>query len=170
MTEKEKILAKLKALAERGVGGEAENAQKALERLMKKYNIDEIDFENEKRIKREFRYSGTFGEKLLQQIIYMVMGDVDVYHYTGKSTKVRVVECTEAEAIEIEAVYNFYKEILEKGLKNYYSAFVQKEMLFPDKTKKHLNIPEKEYDPEVGLLYNAIEHHSRFVALLPEVK
>ena len=37
------LLLKLKALAERGTGGEKENAEKSLQRLMKKYGFTDAD-------------------------------------------------------------------------------------------------------------------------------
>ena len=46
MTEREELLRRLervKALAERGVGGEKENAEALLNRLMAKYGISEED-------------------------------------------------------------------------------------------------------------------------------
>ena len=48
MTEREELLRRLervKALAERGVGGEKENAEALLNRLMAKYGISEEDIE-----------------------------------------------------------------------------------------------------------------------------
>ena len=53
MSEKIEILNKLKALADHGIGGEKENAQVFLERLMKKYNVTEEKPDPERR-KREF--------------------------------------------------------------------------------------------------------------------
>lgn len=49
MTEREELLRRLervKALAERGVGGEKENAEALLNRLMAKYSISEEDIED----------------------------------------------------------------------------------------------------------------------------
>ena len=46
MTEREELLKRLervKALAERGVGGEKENAEALLKRLMEKYEISDED-------------------------------------------------------------------------------------------------------------------------------
>lgn len=41
--KKIELMKKLQRLAERGVGGEKEGAQKKLQQLMKKYNIEESD-------------------------------------------------------------------------------------------------------------------------------
>ena len=43
------MLNKLKALAERGVGGEKETAQRKLQELMEKYEIDENDLSDDKK-------------------------------------------------------------------------------------------------------------------------
>lgn len=43
--KKKQLLNKLKALAERGVGGEKETAQRKLQELMEKYEIDEMIYQ-----------------------------------------------------------------------------------------------------------------------------
>ena len=53
MTEREELLRRLervKALAERGVGGEKENAEALLNRLMAKYGISEEDIDRRARL------------------------------------------------------------------------------------------------------------------------
>lgn len=47
--KKKQLLNKLKALAERGVGGEKETVQRKLKELMKKYGVEEADLSDEKR-------------------------------------------------------------------------------------------------------------------------
>lgn len=46
--KKIELMKKLQRLAERGVGGEKEGAQKKLQQLMKKYNIEESDLSDDK--------------------------------------------------------------------------------------------------------------------------
>ena len=46
--KKVELMKKLQRLAERGVGGEKEDAQKKLQQLMKKYDIEESDLSNDK--------------------------------------------------------------------------------------------------------------------------
>lgn len=43
--DKTALLKKVRALAEHGVGGEAENAEKLLARMMKKYGISEEELD-----------------------------------------------------------------------------------------------------------------------------
>lgn len=165
MTNKETLLLKVKALAERGEGGEATAAAATLERLMKKYGITETDLDDEKRDDCEFRYSKPFEDRLLAQVIYMVMGDVPVYHWKGSRAKVKIVACTKAEKLEIETAFDFYRHHLEDGLNKYYSAFIQREGIFPDSTKKRKDTPARYLTPEEELLISAIQKHDRHKAL-----
>ena len=48
--DKTALLKKVRALAEHGVGGEAENAEKLLARMMKKYGISEEELDEETRL------------------------------------------------------------------------------------------------------------------------
>ena len=56
--KKIELMKKLQRLAERGVGGEKEGAQKKLQQLMKKYNIEESDLSDDK-LEDQCRMSGT---------------------------------------------------------------------------------------------------------------
>lgn len=49
--DKTALLKKVRALAEHGVGGEAENAEKLLARMMKKYGISEEELDEETRVR-----------------------------------------------------------------------------------------------------------------------
>ena len=56
--DKTALLKKIRALAEHGVGGEAENAEKLLARMMKKYGISEAELDEETRVRHDFTYHG----------------------------------------------------------------------------------------------------------------
>ena len=88
--KKVELMKKLQRLAERGVGGEKEGAQKKLQQLMKKYDIEESDLSDDKL------------EDHLNQM----------YHYrSGKGKKtIQGVQCTKAQAIQIGIEYEFYCE------------------------------------------------------------
>lgn len=62
MADEKKIefLKKLQTLAERGVGGEKLGAQRKLEELLKKYNIEEKDISDDKQEEFEFKFSTPF--------------------------------------------------------------------------------------------------------------
>ncbi|MEK3759667.1 DUF2786 domain-containing protein [Paenibacillus sp. FSL P4-0338] len=141
MYDKEKMLEKLKglkALAERGVAGEKESAQKMLEKLMEKYGINENDIAAETVEMAWFRYHDDSEFRLLNQILYMVLGDCDYYNKLGASKrkyKVLGAYCTAAEHLEIELNFEFYKRAMQEELKLFYSAFMNKNKLFPSDEK-----------------------------------
>ncbi|MCD8355973.1 MAG: DUF2786 domain-containing protein [Clostridia bacterium] len=155
-------LRKLKALAERGIEGERENAQKILDRLMKKYDIDHIDSAEENREIRYFRYSQKIEIELLGQIIYMVTGQQACYcksPLTGRKIKELGVLCSEAEAVEIEAAYAFYKDALEDELEIFMRAFVSRNDLFPDTTEEIPQAPLDSTSMKVAAMMMAMDHH-----------
>ena len=129
-------LKKLKELALRGVGGEREQAVALLEKLSKKYNIscDELDEDIIKEY--DFEYHGKEQEKLLKQTIYKITDDKNSfwnlqYTYSGRSCKTRLrANCTEAQKIEIEFLFDFYKRIWEKEKEALLQAFIQKHRIF----------------------------------------
>lgn len=75
---KEKTIArikKLQALAERGVGGEKETAQRMLDKMLKENGITTLkELENEEYEYTLFSYNGKHEIKLLRQCMYKVMG------------------------------------------------------------------------------------------------
>jgi len=128
----------LKALAERGVAGEKEAAQKMLEKLMQKYDISEVDIGKETVELAWFRYRDELESNLINQIIYMVIGDCDMYSKRGKGNrKYKLVGayCTAAERLEIELNFDFFNRAMQEELKFFYSAFLQKNKLFPPEEK-----------------------------------
>lgn len=72
--DKTALLKKIRALAEHGVGGEAENAEKLLARMMKKYGISEAELDEETRVRHDFTYHGGEEKKILKQVVYKVTG------------------------------------------------------------------------------------------------
>lgn len=159
-------LSKIKSLVDRGVGGEKENAEVLLKRLLKKYNLTEEELLNDTVREHEFRFYGTFGKQLFDQIVYAVMGNVDIYQYQRKrNCKSRFVYCTESEALEINEMFDFYRHYLDEGLRNYYLAFVQIEKIFPPVEKCDPTIPSTKLSEEVIKLSAMMEKHERHLKL-----
>lgn len=165
-----KKLAKIKALADRGVNGEQENAEALLDRLLAKYNIYEEDLLEDTVKEFEFQPYGVFGTKLFPQICANVVGyNVTVLYYVNKrNCKTRFVKCTEAQFIEISEMYEFYRYHLDKGLESYYKAFIQKERLFPeDVDVEEMSWEEtlKYYESDSYKLQQAMTKHERYLKL-----
>lgn len=114
--KKKQLLNKLKALAERGVGGEKETAQRKLQELMEKYEIDENDLSDDKKEKYQFKYKNEFEKKLIKQIAYRTFKkewSERMYTYSrgrGKRS-IMLIECTKAEEIQLRIEYEFYKDL-----------------------------------------------------------
>ena len=138
MTERERLLEKLgkvKALADRGEGGEKESAERTLAALMKRYGITEEDLEDTKATIHWIRYKTDWERRLLGQLAYMHLGAGHSFgcvgRYTKRPRKEVGVECTPAQYIEIEADFAFYSEAMKEEMELFYSAFLQKNGLFP---------------------------------------
>ena len=137
---KEELIKKVKALAERGEGGEKLNAQKMLAELMKKYNIKEEDIAED--IVKEFtiKIPSVFKSMALaSQIVFSVLGrevdeDKGLYTYGNRRNKA-IVRSTSAEFLEIEAKFKFYLHHYKIELERFYGAFVQANELFPPPEK-----------------------------------
>lgn len=113
------MLKKIRALAERGVGGEADNAEEILRRLMEKYGVSEDELDEEERRRHDFEYHGKEQEKLLRQVVYKVTGGYAynlVYRASGRKVKTRLgADCTAAEKVEIEFLFDFYIIKIQDG-------------------------------------------------------
>ena len=116
--DKTALLKKIRALAEHGVGGEAKNAEKLLARMMKKYGISEAELDEETRVRHDFTYHGGEEKKILKQVVYKVTGGYTyelVYTASGRKVRTQLgADCTPAEKVEIEYLFDFYKRLWEK--------------------------------------------------------
>lgn len=131
-------LAKIKELAERGVGGEKETAMRMYEELKARYEIEDEEITLDKVTLHWFGYADELEERVLRWIFYKVTGDASYHIYTGKYSrrKKRGCDCTEIEAAEITLLYNFYKEELKRELEAFLVAFRWGNDLFPDETAR----------------------------------
>ena len=132
--DKAALLKKIRALAERGVGGEADNAEEILRRLMEKYGVSEDELDEEERRRHDFEYHGKEQEKLLRQVVYKVTGGYAynlVYRASGRKVKTRLgADCTAAEKVELEFLFDFYTRLWERERDAFLSAFIQKHRIF----------------------------------------
>lgn len=86
----EEMLKKLKALMEKGIGGEAANAKRILESLLKKEGKTLEDYLNNPNIEKKrywFSYSNTYQKILLQQILFYVLDCNSIMQTTNRNKK-----------------------------------------------------------------------------------
>lgn len=142
-------LLKIKALAERGEGGEKESALKLYHKLLRKYDIDEKSLQSDELKKRWFAYESDIEENLLVQIFYMVTGDTKYFrrHSPTKGHQCGCI-CTEFEKTEIRFYFEFYKDALQQEMEAFLMAFKLKNHLFPDESAR-CYVPGEEEDTEM---------------------
>lgn len=124
---------KLKALAERGHGGEKTNAEDQLKRLIDKYGIKLENIEQPILQFRIFKFDekDELHKKFVRQIILSVIGLKDFY-YSGLIHNNWTVEIDDLQFIEISEKIDFYWPIFKSDLEIFYTAFVQKNELTVD--------------------------------------
>lgn len=163
MTEKSiELIKKLKALADKGVGGEKVTAQQLLERELKKLGltIEDIDSILEPLIEFEFKFESKEHKKFLIQIAHSIKNPCRTYklYRNGKLLSKICLEFTSAEAVEFSAKAEFYwaRYQEEKGL--FYKAFIQKNRLFTKGPGSPRELTEEDY--KVLQMADALDRHN----------
>lgn len=120
---------KLKALADKGVGGEKTNATTMLNNLLKKHNLTIEDIEGEEKKDYFFKLKPE-DLQLWNQIIHKVNWEIKCY---GEFPKKKIKElnlrgnymitCTVSEYIEIETMLEIYTRLYKEELEIFYTAF-----------------------------------------------
>jgi O-glycosyl hydrolase len=167
----EKILElarKLKALAERGIGGEKENAAAMLNRLMKQHGIT-IDMISGTEKKDFVFYTVQERRQFLVQIIANVLGkkcNIFSYPSDARRKKKRVgTTCSPAEAVEIQAKFDFFWKAWESELDVFYSAFIQTNKLYSKKTgdeddeERELTLAERQKLWKMANMMQGMDRH-----------
>lgn len=135
---------KIKALAEQGIDGEKENAEKLLKSLMKKHNISIEDLEDEKVEPFYFQIPPSKHE-LEYRILHQLTGMFKIKLYGRFPPKVMkeyglkgnyMIECSKLLYLEINAKYEFYIARMEKRIDEFFYAFCIKNNLLVDPGKK----------------------------------
>lgn len=154
------LLKKLKTLAERGVGGEKENAATKLSELMAKYGVSEADLSDDVLNDYEFVYKDQYQRKILIQIFYKVNHERDVLRYRhGRGQRsVLLFRATAAEALEVRLEYDFYCDLWDDEVKFFLEAFIQKHRIFWDNPDPE---PDSYWDRDklsrLGLMVDAMQ-------------
>ena len=128
-------LKKVRELALRGTAGERESAQQLFDDMVKKYNLQDYNFDDELVEDFIFTYHGKQQLRLLTQIYYKVTNNPSLSQLTNRKTgrRLRTMasgKCTEAQCIEINFMFDFYLKLLNEEEELFFTAFVQKHQLF----------------------------------------
>ncbi len=125
MENKNELLKKIKELANRGVDGEKDNAQRLLKQLMDKHGITDEDMESSDIINKVYDFPKP--EKLFWQILSTVSPkDPDYVFLSGK--KKMVIRLTASEHVDFEIKLHFYLALFKKEWKfieeNFLTSFI----------------------------------------------
>ena len=162
MENKVELLLKIKALAERGIGGERQEAKKRLEVLMLKFGITDEMLGAETVECCWFKYREKLDKRLLNQVIYMVLGNGDTYK-RGRYKEVGVY-CTAAQRLEIQLAFEFYDRAMWEEMRLFYKAFLSNNDIFPPDNKQRAPLPSDELSHEerfrIAMMMEGVERHS----------
>lgn len=135
---------KIKALAEQGIEGEKDNAEKLLKSLMKKHIISIEDLEDEK-VERFYFQIPPSTHELEYRVLHQLTGifKIKLYgRFPPKSMKKYrlkgnyMIECSKVIYLEINAKYEFYIARMEKRIDEFFYAFCIKNNLLVDPGEK----------------------------------
>ena len=125
-----KTLMALKALAERGEGGEKEKAHALFNKLLGKHGLTLEDLEI-KDLKWQWFKVKIYQRTFFNYIVDNVIGEnwEQRQHETKKSEY--CVFCTNLDAIEIEGKFEFYWRVFQNDIPDFMKAFFRENKLFP---------------------------------------
>ena len=137
-------LKKLKALAERGCGGEAENAQRLLERLCAANGIDlGLLNDEEKKSRYTFNIGCNRVFKTLFAQCYCKVSNSLRMSYRQETRSEISLELTQVDYAELKGLYEWHKANFEKELedikKTIIHAYCQKHRLYPESPSETSN-------------------------------
>lgn len=159
---------KLQALAERGVGGEKETAEKMLQRMLEKNGIRSLDeLQSEEYEYVLFPYNGKYEMKLLKQCIYKVLmaaGDRTYYRTKGKRQKLGIY-CTKVQKIEIQMEFDFYRKEFYEELDLFMIAFINAQKIFPPDAPVENSDSLSERDMKILHMAGGIDKRTRTVMI-----
>ncbi len=125
---------KVAVLAERGVGGERQQAKKILAKSLARYGVTlaELRRDDSEKIIKKYPVKNKLAKKLLCQVASCVINSGDIKHRWLKSGKSVEIFLTETQHIEVDAMYSYYLKLLEGDINLLYIAFVNKHDIFCD--------------------------------------
>lgn len=126
---------KLLALARQGVGGEAANAERFLQKMLDKHGMTMADLEDRQQpVKRvNFKWSEPLHRRLLVAVICKVLNTTSFDHWKRPRERSSFrVELTATQHVEVDLMMAAYWPALQRQTELMLAAFSHKNNLFPD--------------------------------------
>lgn len=159
------FLAKIKKLADNGIGGEKANATALLQKLIKKHNISPEELELDTKIDEyAFKFAGRLEKTIVCQCVVMVIENARGRYGRSKL----LVKCTKLQYVEVSALAEFYIRALHKDLDTFMNAFIHKNNLFPSDSnpvKKEYTAAELEELEKMLEMMKGMEAHGYYKKL-----
>jgi len=135
----------LLALSSIGVGGEAVNAEEALNRLLEKHGLqlEDICDESKGLVEVELKYRTALERRLISQILLNITQDLDLTIYKTKGIKEISCMVTTSQRAEIVIRYDLFRRDLKNQMNTLYRAFLIKNKIFsparPDEEEREMS-------------------------------
>ena len=155
------LLKKVYRLAERGESGERDAARRMLDKLMKKYHIDEADLSDDAVRDFEFTYHSEYEKTILSQVFYKIAPKRVHGHYRrGKGSRTTLwITCTEAEGLQIGIEYDFYREIWKDEVGMFLRAFIHKHEIYDMSPGHATSDIDAETRRRLAKMINSLQDH-----------
>lgn len=134
------LVRKVKKLADRGVGGEADSAKIKLKRLYEKYNLTDDDFvELQESYNRYFIIRHSLDKKLLSNLICMIL---ETPAFTcGESNNAIRIKLTDDQYNNILQAYEYYQKMFDDYSKYLMQAIISRNAIGFVPKPKHTSAP-----------------------------
>lgn len=142
MTEEiQQKLAKVYELVKRGEQGEKIAAEKALKRLMKKYNLTKEALNDLKLRKYTFKYASELDLKLFQQLMYYFLRDKDYQLYKHTlGVKEISVKLEYLDFVQIETAYGYFRPHMNKQWREHALPMLKRFRKITNKNKRRVEL------------------------------
>lgn len=148
---------KLLALARRGEGGEKENAQRFLDKMLAQHGMTLADLDDEGEQKQfvDFKYSGELERRLLVQIVCTVLNTskVNVAYARSKMG----LDVTRAQRLEIDLFFASLRKELAKNVDRMFLAFIVKNGITGPSESSDDDEPSKLTREDIEAIRNMME-------------
>lgn len=132
-------LAKVCALAKNGTDGEKAAAQLALDRLVKKYDLECVDFDSLDKEYYSFTYCGSIEVRLMEAILDVMIDDIDVFldcYRTVRPKKEIRIKMRYTDYVVVSCAYAYFRQ----HMRPQYRALVTKELKRFKKAKRQVTL------------------------------
>lgn len=135
---------KLLALAQQGVGDEAGNARRFLDKLLATHGMTEADLIGEQKPQSyTFTYREAAEHDLLVQVLCKVMKSPKLAIYTRKGKRVLILDMTPQQHVEAQMLLSVYRPALKRHMDAALIAFIVKNRITSGVARNDDDAPTK---------------------------